>query len=31
MKLTTVADVALIGTLATVVIVLLSSLRLGER
>ncbi len=30
-KLTTVADVALIGTLATVVIVLLSSLRLGER
>ena len=30
-KLTTVADVALIGTLATVVIVLLSSIRLGER
>ena len=30
-KLTTVADVALIGTLATVVIVLVSSLRLGER
>jgi len=30
-KLTTVADVALIGTLATVVIVLVSSVRLGER
>ena len=30
-KLTTVADVALIGSLATVVIVLVSSVRLGER